>query len=97
MTKAQLTFLFNFAFSVILQTLLVQERSSHPPPAPKYHDAEEQSEDEFEDVEDDFMVYVAGQPYHYKDVTQELVNTMAADEKQEYIELGQRLYEDMHD
>ena len=81
----------------------MQERSSKPPPAPSFaqrrHEEAEES-DEFEDVEDDVMVMVAGKPYTYEDVTHrgaELINQMTATEKEHYIRIGQRLYEDMDD
>jgi len=90
----------------VLQTLLVQERSSKPsfvpvPPPSK----EEESEDEFEDVDDDAedndpIVTVAGKPYRYEEVAnrgQELISMMSAQEKAEYIQIGQSMYEDMDD
>ena len=80
----------------------MQERSSKPP-APSFshrsHQEEEES-DEFEDVEEDEMVMVAGKPYSYEEVTHrgaELINQMSEHEKQHYIRIGQRLYEDMDD
>ena len=79
----------------------MQERSSKPPP-PKYshRHAEEEESDEFEDVEEDEMVTVAGKPYSYEEVTHrgaELINLMTDQEKDYYIRIGQRLYEDMND
>jgi len=43
---------------------------------------------------------VAGQLYRYDEVVergQELVSRMTPEEKEAYIKIGQKLYEDMHD
>ena len=88
----------------VLQTLLVQERSSKPSfPVPTPAN-EEESEDEFEDVDegndDDTIVMVAGKPYSYEDVAnrgQELISLMSEQEKENYIQIGQSMYEDMDD
>lgn len=87
---------------VQLYTLLVQERPSKQPRLPYSHPQEEAEEsDEFEDVEEDEeKVMVAGKLYTYQEVTdkgQELINLMSPYEKETYIKIGQRLYEDMVD
>nr|CAB3251285.1 general transcription factor IIE subunit 1-like [Phallusia mammillata] len=89
----------------VMQTLLVQEGSSQPSrhphrPHPTHGGAESEESDEFEDVDDETMVTVAGQPYTYEEVESrgnELISLMTSQEKQEYIEIGQKRYEDMHD
>uniref|UniRef100_H2ZEG5 General transcription factor IIE subunit 1 n=1 Tax=Ciona savignyi TaxID=51511 RepID=H2ZEG5_CIOSA len=83
----------------VLQTLIVQERSSKPSaPAPTYPDSDES--DDFEDVDDldSTIVMVAGKPYSYKDVAHQataLVQLMTEDEKAAYIKIGQQMYEAM--
>ncbi|XP_007906897.1 general transcription factor IIE subunit 1 [Callorhinchus milii] len=56
-------------------------------------------DDEFEEVEDEPTVLVAGQPYSYSQVSQrpELVTQMTAEEKEAYIDMGQRMFQDMYD
>ncbi|KAJ7315833.1 hypothetical protein JRQ81_001995 [Phrynocephalus forsythii] len=60
---------------------------------------EEEDEDEFEVVTEDPTVMVAGHPYSYSQVTQrpELVAQMSVEEKEQYITMGQRMFEDMFD
>jgi len=84
--------------------LLVQERSKGPlSSASSYHQQrhdDDSESDEFEDVDDETMVMVAGQLYRYDEVVergQELVSRMTPEEKEAYIKIGQKLYEDMHD
>lgn len=64
------------------------------------HEVSEDEESDFEEVTDSPSVYVAGKEYSYTEVAErgnELVSKMTASEKQHYIEMGQRIYEDMHD
>lgn len=60
---------------------------------------EEDDEDEFEEVSADLTVTVSGRPYLYSEVSQrpELVAQMTPQEKEAYIEMGQRMFEDMYD
>ncbi|XP_015277205.1 PREDICTED: general transcription factor IIE subunit 1-like, partial [Gekko japonicus] len=60
---------------------------------------EEDDDDEFEVVTEDPTVTVAGRPFSYSQVTQrpELVAQMTPDEKDLYITMGQRMFEDMFD
>lgn len=61
--------------------------------------AEEEDDDEFEVVTEDPTVTVAGRPFSYSQVTQrpELVAQMTPEEKDLYITMGQRMFEDMFD
>ncbi|XP_060092781.1 general transcription factor IIE subunit 1 [Heteronotia binoei] len=61
--------------------------------------AEEDDDDEFEVVTEDPTVTVAGRPFSYSQVTQrpELVAQMTPEEKELYIAMGQRMFEDMFD
>lgn len=61
--------------------------------------AEEDDDDEFEVVTEDPTVMVAGRPFYYSQVTQrpELVAQMTLEEKDQYIAMGQRMFEDMFD
>lgn len=43
------------------------------------------------------MVSVNGQPVPYNEVTSEMVAKMSAEEKEDYIRLGQEMYEDMYE
>ncbi|XP_056410322.1 general transcription factor IIE subunit 1 [Hyla sarda] len=56
-------------------------------------------DDEFEEVSADPTVTVGGRPYLYSEVSQrpELVAQMTPQEKEAYIEMGQRMFEDMYD
>ncbi|XP_033028942.1 general transcription factor IIE subunit 1 [Lacerta agilis] len=60
---------------------------------------EEDDDDEFEVVTEDPTVMVAGRPFYYSQVTQrpELVAQMTLEEKDQYIAMGQRMFEDMFD
>ncbi|XP_061494420.1 general transcription factor IIE subunit 1 [Rhineura floridana] len=61
--------------------------------------AEEDDDDEFEVVTEDPTVMVAGRPFSYSQVNQrpELVAQMTLEEKEQYIAMGQRMFEDMFD
>ena len=81
--------------------MLVQERASTSFRTSSYpqHQEEEES-DEFEDVDEEELVRVGGQAYTYQEVAQrgqELINLMTPQEKETYIRIGQRLYEDMEE
>ncbi|CAN2387726.1 General transcription factor IIE [Pristimantis euphronides] len=56
-------------------------------------------DDEFEEVSEDLTVTVGGRPYLYSEVSQrpELVTQMTPQEKEAYIEMGQRMFQDMYD
>ncbi|XP_072369816.1 general transcription factor IIE subunit 1 isoform X2 [Scyliorhinus torazame] len=58
-----------------------------------------EEDEEFEEVEDEPTVLVAGQPYSYGQVSQclELVAQMTTEEKEAYIAMGQRMFEEMYD
>ncbi|XP_053421561.1 general transcription factor IIE subunit 1 isoform X2 [Nycticebus coucang] len=58
---------------------------------------DEEEEDEFEEVADDPVVMVAGRPFSYSEVSQrpELVAQMTPEEKEAYIAMGQRMFEDL--
>ncbi|XP_062984938.1 general transcription factor IIE subunit 1 [Elgaria multicarinata webbii] len=60
---------------------------------------EEDDDDEFEVVTEDPTVTVAGCPFSYSQVNQrpELVAQMTLEEKEQYISMGQRMFEDMFD
>nr|XP_020645136.1 general transcription factor IIE subunit 1 [Pogona vitticeps]XP_020645137.1 general transcription factor IIE subunit 1 [Pogona vitticeps] len=60
---------------------------------------EEDDDDEFEVEMEDPTVMVAGHPFSYSQVTQrpELVAQMTVEEKEQYIAMGQRMFQDMFD
>uniref|UniRef100_A0A8D0HPF4 General transcription factor IIE subunit 1 n=1 Tax=Sphenodon punctatus TaxID=8508 RepID=A0A8D0HPF4_SPHPU len=60
---------------------------------------DEEDEEEFEVVAEDPTVMVAGRPFSYSQVSQrpELVAQMTPEEKEFYITMGQRMFEDMFD
>lgn len=60
---------------------------------------DEEDEEEFEVVAEDPTVMVAGRPFSYSQVSQrpELVAQMTPEEKDLYIAMGQRMFEDMFD
>ena len=64
-----------------------------------HHGEEDEEEDEFEEGADDPTVMVAGRPFSYSEVSQkpELVAQMTPDEKEAYIAMGQRMFEDLFD
>ncbi|XP_028937253.1 general transcription factor IIE subunit 1 [Ornithorhynchus anatinus] len=76
-----------------------------PPPRPAAFPAAlpgrdgDGDEDEFEEVADDPVVTVAGRPFSYGEVSQqpELVAQMTPEEKEAYITMGQRMFEDMYE
>ncbi|XP_034042248.1 general transcription factor IIE subunit 1 [Thalassophryne amazonica] len=59
---------------------------------------EEDEDDEFEEVGDEPMVMVGGRSFSYQEVSQrpELVEHMSAGEKEAYIKMGQKLFEDIY-
>lgn len=61
--------------------------------------AEEDDDDEFEVVTENPIIMVAGRQFSYSQVTQqpELVAQMTTEEKELYIAMGQRMFEDMFD
>ncbi|XP_008118689.1 general transcription factor IIE subunit 1 [Anolis carolinensis] len=60
---------------------------------------EDDDDEEFEVVTEDPTVMVAGRPFSYSQVNQrpELVAQMTPEEKEQYIAMGQRMFEDMFD
>ncbi|XP_039601889.1 general transcription factor IIE subunit 1 [Polypterus senegalus] len=72
-----------------------------PSVVPQYQRNEEDDDDddEFEEVGDEPTVLVAGQPYSYSQVSQrpELVSQMSPEEKEAYIEMGQKMFQDIYD
>uniref|UniRef100_H3B6D6 Ral transcription factor IIE subunit 1 n=1 Tax=Latimeria chalumnae TaxID=7897 RepID=H3B6D6_LATCH len=60
---------------------------------------EEEDEEEFEEVAVEPTVTVAGRQFTYSEVSQrpELVAQMTPEEKEAYIQMGQRMFEDMFD
>ncbi|XP_049584065.1 general transcription factor IIE subunit 1 [Syngnathus scovelli] len=83
-----------------------EEAPTAPPPhvvaaaaAPRrVAEEEEEDDDDFEEVGDEPTVMVAGRPFSYGEVSQrpELVEQMSAQEKEAYIEMGQKLFQDMY-
>ncbi|XP_025959215.2 general transcription factor IIE subunit 1 isoform X1 [Dromaius novaehollandiae] len=79
------------------------EEESPPRPAATatttYGLEEEEEEEEFEVVAEDPTVMVAGRPHSYSQVSQrpELVAQMTPEEKEVYIAMGRRMFEDMFD
>ncbi|XP_076974324.1 general transcription factor IIE subunit 1 isoform X2 [Tamandua tetradactyla] len=77
------------------------ESDDDSPPRPAavvgHHQDEEEEDDEFEEVADDPVVMVAGRPFSYSEVSQrpELVAQMTPEEKEAYIAMGQRMFEDL--
>ncbi|XP_048360408.1 general transcription factor IIE subunit 1 [Sphaerodactylus townsendi] len=59
----------------------------------------EEDDDEFEVVTEDPTIMVAGRPFSYSQVNQrpELVAQMTPEEKELYIAMGQRMFEDMYE
>ncbi|XP_028655061.1 general transcription factor IIE subunit 1 [Erpetoichthys calabaricus] len=72
-----------------------------PSVVPHYqrNEMDDDDDDEFEEVGDDPTVLVAGQPYSYSVVSQrpELVSQMSPEEKEVYIEMGQKMFQDIYD
>lgn len=68
-----------------------------PAAAAPHHRDEDEEDDEFEEVADDPVVMVAGCPFSYSEVSQrpELVAQMTPEEKEAYIAMGQRMFEDL--
>ncbi|KAM4701533.1 general transcription factor IIE subunit 1 isoform 1-T2 [Discoglossus pictus] len=60
---------------------------------------EDDDDDEFEEVATDLTVTVGGRPFLYSEVSQrpELVAQMTPQEKESYIEMGQKMFQDMYD
>ncbi|XP_019404250.1 PREDICTED: general transcription factor IIE subunit 1 [Crocodylus porosus] len=60
---------------------------------------DEEDDEEFEEVTEDPTLMVAGRPYSYIQVSQrpELVAQMTPEEKEVYIAMGRRVFEDMFD
>ncbi|KAM9320471.1 general transcription factor IIE subunit 1 [Gastrophryne carolinensis] len=60
---------------------------------------DDDDDDEFEDVVTELKVMVGGKSYPYNEVSQrpELVAQMTPQEKEAYIEMGQKMFEDMYD
>lgn len=70
-----------------------------PPAASQHFDDGDDDDDDFEDVVSDLTVTVGGKSYLYTVVSQrpELVAQMTPQEKERYIEMGQKMFEDMYD
>ncbi|DBA13642.1 TPA: hypothetical protein GDO54_018418 [Pyxicephalus adspersus] len=68
-------------------------------PAASHHFEDEDDDDEFEEVQTDLRVTVGGRSYLYSEVSQrpELVAQMTPQEKEAYIEMGQKMFEDMYE
>lgn len=80
------------------------ESEEESPPCPAAmatttYGLEEEEDEEFEVVSEDPTVTVAGRPHSYSQVSQrpELVAQMTPEEKEVYIAMGQRMFEDMFD
>lgn len=81
------------------------ESEEESPPRPPttatttYGLEDEEDDEEFEVVAEDPTVTVAGRPHSYSQVSQrpELVAQMTPEEKEVYIAMGQRMFEDMFD
>ncbi|XP_063297968.1 general transcription factor IIE subunit 1 [Pelobates fuscus] len=60
---------------------------------------EDDDDDEFEEVTSDLTVTVGGRPFLYSEVSQrpELVAQMTPLEKEAYIEMGKKMFEDLYD
>ena len=58
---------------------------------------EEMNSDDDDDDDSPTMVTVQGQQVPYGDVTPDMVQRMTAAEKDEYIRIGQEMYQDMYD
>ncbi|KAM4047202.1 general transcription factor IIE subunit 1 isoform 1-T2 [Anomaloglossus baeobatrachus] len=73
--------------------------SRHPVSALSRLMEDDEDEEEFEEVSADPTLTVGGRPYLYSEVSQrpELVAQMTPQEKEAYIEMGQRMFEDMYD
>ncbi|XP_051841321.1 general transcription factor IIE subunit 1 [Antechinus flavipes] len=75
------------------------EEDSPPRPsaAVSMYQEDEEEEEEFEEVADDPVVMVAGRSFSYSEVSQqpELVAQMTPEEKDVYIAMGQRMFEDL--
>ncbi|XP_053561777.1 general transcription factor IIE subunit 1 [Bombina bombina] len=65
----------------------------------RLYKVEDEDDDEFEEVAEDLMVTVGGRPYLYSDVSQrpELVAQMTPQEKEAYIAMGQKMFEDFYE
>ncbi|XP_068127060.1 general transcription factor IIE subunit 1 [Hyperolius riggenbachi] len=70
-----------------------------PIAASRHFGDDDDDDDEFEEVAADLNVSVGGRSYKYTEVSQrpELVAMMTPLEKEAYIEMGQRMFEDMYD
>lgn len=53
--------------------------------------------EEMESEEEETMVSVAGKMVQLNEVTDEMVSKMSPEEKEEYIRLGQELYQNMYE
>lgn len=53
--------------------------------------------EEMESEEEETMVSVAGKMVPLNEVTDEMVSKMSLEEKEEYIRLGQELYQNMYE
>lgn len=73
------------------------EDSPPRPAAARRRDDDDEDDDEFEEVADAPVVTVAGRPCSYLEVSQrpELVAQMTPEEKEAYIAMGQRVFEDL--
>ncbi|XP_075412466.1 general transcription factor IIE subunit 1 [Tenrec ecaudatus] len=74
-----------------------EDESPARPAVAVHHRDEDEEDDEFEEVADDPTVTVAGRPFSYSEVSQrpELVAQMTPEEKEAYIAMGQRMFEDL--
>ncbi|XP_018428102.1 PREDICTED: general transcription factor IIE subunit 1 [Nanorana parkeri] len=69
------------------------------PAASHRFELDDDDDDEFEEVQTDPRVTVGGRSYLYSEVSQrpELVTQMTPQEKEAYIEMGQKMFEDMYE
>lgn len=64
---------------------------------PKYSAPSQNTVEEMESEEEETMVSVAGKMVPLNEVTDEMVSKMSPEEKEEYIRLGQELYQNMYE
>ncbi|XP_058885913.1 general transcription factor IIE subunit 1-like isoform X1 [Acipenser ruthenus] len=79
------------------------DEDSPPHPVAQHYrtneDDDDDEDDEFEEVGNEPTVLVAGRPHSYSEVSQrpELVTQMSPEEKEAYIEMGQKMFQDMYE
>ncbi|MGH0118646.1 UNVERIFIED_CONTAM: hypothetical protein FKN15_047626 [Acipenser sinensis] len=79
------------------------DEDSPPHPLAQHYrtneDEDDDDDDEFEEMGNEPTVLVAGRPHSYSEVSQrpELVTQMSPEEKEAYIEMGQKMFQDMYE